>query len=108
MLERWRLLVAPNVDYALRMLQEEPVTIVLYDRDTPTINWQQGIRMIVRANPAICLIMLSPVLVEQLRSIVIAGGGYDVTRKPVDRGAIGRIVNGYWALKDSIDAVPQT
>lgn len=100
--------MAPGLDHALRILQEEPVTIVLYDRDIPANNWQQGIRMIVRDNPSICLILLSPVLIEQLRSSVIAGGGYDVTRKPVDRSALGRIVNGYWALKNSIDAVPQT
>jgi hypothetical protein len=107
-LERWRLLVAPSLDHALRIIQQEPVTIVLYDRDIPAIHWQQGILMIVRDNPSICLIVLSPVLGEQLLSSVIAGGGYDVARKPVDGCALSRIINGYWALKNSIDAVPQT
>jgi|SRR5579863_10148982 len=103
--EPWRLLVAPSLDCAMRILQQEPVTVVLYDRDLPTITWQGGFRTLLRGSPLICLILLSPVLAEQLRWSVLSSGGYDIARRPVDRAALVRLVNGYCALRKEIDAV---
>ena len=104
-LERWRLLIAPSLEHALRISQQEPVNVVLYDRETPTVDWRESIRRLLRCNSAICVIVLTPVMVEQLRTSVLACGGYDAIRKPVERYALVRLVNSYWGLKLEIDAL---
>lgn len=89
-LERWRLLVAPSLDRALRTIQQEPVTIVLYDRDIPAIHWQQGILLIVRDNPSI----VNCALAGGRRTASIEcnrGRRLRCCRKPVDGCALSRI-----------------
>jgi len=103
--ERWRLLIAPTLDCAVRILDQEHVGVVLYDRHLPLVDWRLGVRRLLECPHPICLILLSAGAVGQLRPSVLECGGYDAASKPIDRTLLVQLVNGYWALKKSIDSI---
>ena len=103
-LERWHLLIAPTVDCAERILEQEPVSVVLYDRRAAPSGWQPSVRRLLQSSHSVCLILLSDDVAEPPRCSVLECGGYDVARKPLDRATLVALVNGYLGLRESIDS----
>ena len=96
---RWRLYFARDSREAERHLQEEPIGIILCDRDLPGMDWRDQIGSLLRSTPRSCIILVSGVNDEYLWEEVIRNGGYDVLPKPLQETQVVLAVTGaswYW------------
>jgi DNA-binding response OmpR family regulator len=101
--EGWRLLIAPTLAVALELRQREDIGVILYDQDLPGVKWHEGVVALLKNLPPTCLILLSSVIQERARISLLATGGYDVTRKPVESKTLVRLVKGALALRNEIE-----
>lgn len=102
--EGWRILFARSLSGARHIIKLHKVTVVIYDRELPDAEWCKGLRSLVEADP-VFFILLSPVVDRRLWKAVLDNGGYDVARKPLDRDGVVPLVNGAFALANSVESV---
>jgi len=102
--EGWRILYARSLEGALHVSKLNRVTVVIYDRDLPDVEWRKGLRSLVDGDP-VFFILLSSVVDQRLWKTVLDNGGYDVARKPVERESLVPLVSGAFALASSVESV---
>lgn len=103
--ERWRVLYASTLERAIELRQQEMISVILYDRDLPGVDWPQAVRALLSCSEPACLILLSGVVDKRLWQSVLQYGGYDVARKPLERATLVPLVNGACLLASRIDPV---
>ncbi len=99
----WHLLVASTLRAAVELQRQEKVTVILYDRDLPEVEWSAGAAALLQTTSA-CFVLLSSATDEKLRLELLAWGGYDVVRKPVAFDGLAPLLQGYWALRQEINS----
>ena len=102
--EGWRVLFATTVEGAVRIRQMNRIGVVLYDCDLPESDWREGLVTLLNCAEPVLAIVLSHVVDPRLCLAVLDGGGYAVTRKPLDRQSLVALVNGALQLEDTIDS----
>ncbi|SRR5258708_5630870 len=102
--ERWHILFARTLDAALQLRQRNKVTVVLYDRELPDVDWRKGLPALVNSVNPVFFILLSPVVDRRVWRTVLDYGGYDVARMPLDRERLAPIVNGAFAVVSTVDS----
>lgn len=103
--ERWRVLYASSLERAVELRQRETISVILYDRDLPGVDWTKAVRTLLTCSEPACLILLSGFVDNRLWRTVLECGGYDVARKPLERDTLVPLVNGPCLLAGGIDLV---
>ncbi|MGA3186792.1 MAG: hypothetical protein ABSF22_06745 [Bryobacteraceae bacterium] len=101
----WRILFADSLEDALRLQHLNSVSILVYDRDLPGVEWRHGLRTLLTSKEPVFPIVISDVLDSRLRFEVLACGGYDLAQNPLDPKDFVALVNGALALAKSIDSL---
>jgi CheY-like chemotaxis protein len=108
--EGWNLSFANALENAVQACRMSRVCIVLYDRDLPGMEWRRAFHFLLHSDRPVFCILLSADVEPHLRKAVLDAGGYDLARKPLERGkplereAIVGLVNGALALAADIDS----
>ena len=98
----WRLCFASSSTDAEKYLREQPIAVILCDRDLPGTPWRDHMGDLLRSAPHSCVILVSGVNDEYLWEEVIRYGGYDVLTKPLRESQVVPAVTGawwYWKLR---------
>jgi CheY-like chemotaxis protein len=108
--EGWNLRFANTLETAVQACRVRRVCVVLYDRDLPGMEWRRAFHLLLHSGRPVICILLSAALDSRLRKAVLDAGGYDLARKPPERGkplereAVVGLVNGALALVADIDS----
>jgi AmiR/NasT family two-component response regulator len=101
------MLRARSVEEAEGLLARYEIPVVLYDGDTPGVEWKRAISLLARAHGQPCVVLLSRTRNGHLWEQVTAAGGYDVLRKPLDDEAVSRAVRSgtsHWQNLRALEA----
>lgn len=88
----WAVLITDSFDNAMALLEDQPVPIVIYDRDFPEANWKDMLARIASFSPIPCILLASAVMDPYLWDEVIRHHGYDIVHKPFEAEELRRIV----------------
>lgn len=88
----WTVLITDSFDNAMALLEDQPVPIVIYDRDFPGANWKDRLAKIASLSPNPCILLASSVMDPYLWDEVIRHHGYDIVHKPFDGDELRRVV----------------
>jgi DNA-binding NtrC family response regulator len=94
----WRLAVADSAEQAIVRQQQEPLPIILYERELPERDWRQAVSSFSRLTPRPCVILLSRGYDQNLWDELVRCGGFDLLRIPIDRNAVIQTVSAGWAI----------
>jgi DNA-binding response OmpR family regulator len=100
----WRILFAESLEDGLRLQRMNRAGILVYDLKLPDVEWRRGLRVLTKQE-SVFPIVISDVLNSRLRSEVLACGGYDVARNPLEPQRFVALVNGALGLAKSIDSL---
>ena len=103
--EGWRLLLVDTLEAALELRQEWYITVILYDRDLPDVEWRTGMQRLLTCSEPTCLILMSSTVDHRLWRTVLEYGGYDVAEKPLSRESLVPLVNAACVLAHAVDYV---
>lgn len=98
----WRLCFANTSTEAAKYLREQPIAVILCDRDLPGTHWREHMEDLLRSAPHSSVILVSGVNDEYLWEEVIRNGGYDLLTKPFQESRVVPAVTGawwYWKLR---------
>jgi DNA-binding response OmpR family regulator len=101
----WRILFADTLKDGIRLQTMERICVLIYDRQLPGIEWRHGLRTLLASGEPMLPIVIAEDLNASLRSEVMNCGGYDLARNPLEPDRFVPLVNGAFALTESIDAV---
>jgi CheY-like chemotaxis protein len=95
---QWTVSIAPSLEDAVRMLREQPMTLVICDRDLPGGDWRKAVAAIAARRDVLCVVLASTVVDGYLWDEVIKQRGYDVVSKPFEADQLQRAVRfaGSW------------
>lgn len=103
----WELRIADDLEVAVAILGARAASIVLFDRDLPSVDWRQAIGKLSDGNRRI--ILASFVADDYLWEEVIHCGGYDVIAKPLREDEVIHMIQFAWAaLRKSLPSAPRT
>jgi hypothetical protein len=103
--ESWHVRFAPTLPQALKARPSKGSCVVAYDRDLPGVDWRRAVTALSNFGRPVLCIVLSQRADMAFRKMVIECGGFDVTRKPLDRDHCAGLVNGALALATDIDSI---
>lgn len=81
---------APSIGRGLNICGTKEVRIVVFDRNMPYINWRTAVRQFGRTEPHPRILVASADVDEDLWSVVIRLGGYDVLPRSASSAQLGR------------------
>jgi DNA-binding response OmpR family regulator len=90
----WRLREARDRKSALRILERQPVHVVIAETQVPNWNWKQVLNDLRRLAEQPQLIVTSRTADDYLWAEVLNIGGYDVLPQPLERDEVERVVAG--------------
>ncbi len=93
---KWKLLKANRLPSARAALQRHDISVVLCDRDLAPGTWIDVLEEIQTLRHPPSLIVTSKLADEELWSVVLNLGGWDVLAKPFDRSEVLRSVRHAW------------
>ena len=96
---RWKLSIAESADEALQLLGDEPLPLVICDRDLPGEDWRATVARIASRRDVLCVVLASSVVDDYLWDEVIQQRGYDVVSKPFEADQLRRAVTFAWSWK---------
>jgi len=96
---RWRLSIVASLDEAVALLGEEPLPLVICDRDLPGGDWRPIVAQIAARRDVLCVVLASSVVDDYLWDEVIQQRGYDVISKPFEADQLRRAVTFAWSWK---------
>lgn len=94
----WKLAVADTSASAIARQKNDPLPIILYDRELAERGWRQAVSLFSRLSPRPCVVLLSPSSDKNLWDELVRCGGFDLLRTPVDRDAVIRTVRAGWSI----------
>jgi len=103
--QSWHISYAGTLCSAIELSKHRAPTVILYDRNTPGVDWTKAASVLTRVSGPVCFILLSETMDARLWRAVLEHGGYDVARKPLERNILVPLVNGACRLSGSIDCV---
>ena len=95
----WSILIVGSSDAAVAALNEQPVPLVICDRDLPNEAWRDVLAKIAAQSQAVCVLLASCVLDDYLWHQVIRHHGYDVVAKPFQAEELRRAVTFAWSWR---------
>lgn len=101
--EGWRIRFAESLEDGLRVQQQDRISVLIYDRELPGVDWQHGLRTLLSLDEPVFPIVISEVLNKRLRLEVLNCGGYDLAPSPLEPETFATLVNGALALAASIE-----
>jgi DNA-binding NtrC family response regulator len=96
---RWKLSIAGSADEAIQLLGDEPLPLVICDRDLPGEDWRTIVARIASRRDVLCVVLASSVVDDYLWDEVIQQRGYDVVSKPFEADQLRRAVTFAWSWK---------
>lgn len=75
--------------------------VILCDRDLSRAEWRDAVHALAASMHGACVILLSAVLDDYLRSEVARNGGYDVLSKPLREEDVVRAIKLAWSYWNS-------
>lgn len=81
--KHWELLICPTFRSGLRTLRKYPVSVILYDLETPGVEWRRGVQLLLSESRDACLIVLTRELDDELWQTAFERGVYDLQHKPL-------------------------
>ena len=100
--EGWHIRFAPTLPHALKARPVEGSCVVVYD--LPGGDWRTGVKALSNFDHPVFCIVVSPRCDPGFRSMVLDCGGFDATRKPLDRDHCAGLINGALTLAAEIDS----
>lgn len=95
----WNISIARSSSEAVKMLEQNPIPLVICDRDLPEENWREVLARIAGLPQPVCVLLASAVADEYLWNEVIQNHGYDVVTKPYQREDLMRAVTFAWSWR---------
>ncbi len=95
----WKLSIAESADEAIQLLGDEPLPLVICDRDLPGADWRTTVGQIAGRRDVLCVVLASSVVDDYLWDEVIQQRGYDVVSKPFEADQLRRAVTFAWSWK---------
>ena len=95
----WKLSIAESSAEAIQLLGEEPLPLVICDRDLPGEDWRTTVAQIAGRRDVLCVELASSVVDDYLWNEVIQQRGYDVVSKPFEADQLRRAVTFAWSWK---------
>lgn len=93
----WQLTLVPTSGAARETLKTAKPQIIFVDRDIDGVDWRFGVSSLAAASCGACVLLISRVIDEYLWNEVVANGGYDVIRKPLNENDVLRNVKLAWS-----------
>jgi DNA-binding response OmpR family regulator len=93
----WVVHFAESCQGAAEAAKELEAPIILCDRDLPGTEWRPAVQTLAASPSGACVILISSVLDEYLRSEVGLMNGYDVLAKPLREDDVVRAIKLAWA-----------
>jgi DNA-binding response OmpR family regulator len=94
----WHMTVCAALAAAEKELALRQPALILYDRDTPGLEWQDAIELLAQSAQASPIILVSGVADDYLWQEVNHLGGYDVLTKPLNPEAVAQGVRLAWSF----------
>jgi DNA-binding response OmpR family regulator len=101
----WRILFAETLEDGMRLQTLDRICVLIYDRHLPSTEWRHGLRTLLASDEPMLPIVIADDPSASLRSEVLSCGGYDLARNPVEPECLVPLVNGAFALTESIDSI---
>jgi DNA-binding NtrC family response regulator len=95
----WKLSITESADAATELLGDEPLPLVICDRDLPGGDWRDTVARIAARRDVLCVVLASSVVDDYLWDEVIKQRGYDVVSKPFEADQLRRAVTFAWSWK---------
>jgi len=95
----WKLLIAESAEEAIQLLGDEPLPLVICDRDLPGDDWRTTMARIAGRRDVLCVLLASSVVDDYLWDEVIQQRGYDVVSKPFEADQLRRAATFAWSWK---------
>lgn len=95
---QWRLEFANDCMLAIDRQHEEPIPIVLYERELAVGDWRHAVSSFSHLTPRPCVILLSRNADQNLWDELVRCGGFELLRIPIDPAAVVQTVNAGWAI----------
>jgi DNA-binding response OmpR family regulator len=96
--QNWKLYGAQTLGSALALLRDQPVPVVITERDLQLGNWKDLLAGIQQLAPPPLLIIASRLADEYLWSEVLNLGGHDVLAKPFRAAELRWVLEGAWRI----------
>ncbi len=93
---KWRIHGARSRREALLFLSENPVPVVICEKDLPDGTWKEILSELADFKDSPLLIVTSQLADDSLWAEVLNLGGYDVLMKPFDSTEVVRVVSLAW------------
>ena len=93
---RWMLFKADTLSFALDLLEQQEITVVLCERSLVTGTWFDMLEHITAMRNAPSLIVTSRLANDRLWAEALNLGAWDVLAKPFDRSEVLRSVKSGW------------
>lgn len=94
--QAWTLLSAHSLGAAVRLLQEQVISVIVTERDLPAGTWRDVLET-VRPLPSSPLVIVTSLHAdEQLWAEALNLGAYDVLAKPLNKAEILRVLHSAW------------
>lgn len=94
----WQLAIADSAASAIARQQQEPLPIILYERELTEKDWRQAVSSFSRLSPCPCVVLLSRSYDQNLWDELVRCGGFEVLRTPVNRKAVIQTVSAGWSI----------
>jgi DNA-binding response OmpR family regulator len=95
-IEGWQVDFVLTLDDAIERLTRSKIPIVIFDRDLPSCEWRQALLELTRAAPASVILVASSNDADSLWEEVVELGGYEILRKPFERGQVSQTFGFAW------------
>ncbi len=96
---QWTLRIAESEEDAVRLLGDQPLPLVICDRDLPDGDWRGTVARLAGRRDVLCVVLASAVIDDYLWDEVIKQRGYDVVSKPFEADQLRRAVTFAWSWK---------
>jgi DNA-binding NtrC family response regulator len=96
---RWKISIVSSSNAAIGCLNEEPIPLVICDRDLNGEDWREVLARIAALPQAVCVLLASRVVDDYLWRQVIRNHGYDVVSKPFQPEELRRAVTFAWSWR---------
>lgn len=95
----WRISIVGSSDAAIALLKEQPIPLVICDRDLVGEAWPDVLAKVAAQPQAVCVLLASSVMDDYLWHQVIRHNGYDVVAKPFQPEELRRAVTFAWSWR---------
>ncbi len=95
----WRISIVGSSDAAIALLKDQPIPLVICDRDLAGEAWPDVLAKVAAQPQAVCVLLASSVMDDYLWHQVIRHNGYDVVAKPFQPEELRRAVTFAWSWR---------